>query len=60
MLEHRYVEELVKDIQRNFGQLETQMQGLPASAFNLTKTQSILHDLGISWLDLDSELNTSI
>ena len=46
VLEHRYVAEMTKDIQRNFVQLEANMQGMPASAFNLTKAQAILNDIG--------------
>ena len=35
------------------------MQGKPASAFNLTQQQSILHEIGAAWSDLESEINTS-
>ena len=35
------------------------MQGKPASAFNLTQQQSILHEIGEAWSALESEINTS-
>jgi len=36
------------------------MQGLPPSAFNLTKAQAILNEIGLGWIELESEINTSI
>ena len=36
------------------------MQGLPASAFNLTKSQSILNEVGQAQIALEADLNTSI
>lgn len=36
------------------------MQGLPASAFNLTNSQSILNEIGVGQLALDHEIHTSI
>ena len=36
------------------------MQGLPASAFNLTKTQAILNEIGLGQIALEDEVNTSI
>ena len=60
VLEHRYIEEFFKDIHRNYEQLEASMQGLPPSAFNLTKAQAILNEIGLGWLALESEINTGI
>ena len=60
VLEHRYIEKMLKDIRRNYAQLEASMQGLPPSAFNLTKAQAILNEIGLGWIELESEINTSI
>ena len=51
---------MIKDIQRHYSQLESAMQGLPASAFNLTKSQSILNEVGLAQIALEADLNTSI
>ena len=36
------------------------MQGLPATAFNLTTSQAILNEVGLGWIALEAEINTSI
>ena len=36
------------------------MQGMPASAFNLTKSQSILNEVGTNLAELEAEVTTSI
>ncbi len=36
------------------------MQGRPPEAFNLTKAQSILSEIGLGQIALDDEVNTSI
>ena len=60
VLEDHYVEELLRDILRNYSQLEASMQGLPPSAFKLTKSQAILNEVGLGWIALENEINTSI
>ena len=60
MLEHRYISELIKDISHNYAQLQASMQGRPPEAFNLTKAQSILNEIGLGQIALDDEVNTSI
>ena len=60
VLEHRYITELLKDIQRNYSNLEASMQGHPPSAFNLTKNQAILNEVGLDQLALETEMSTSI
>ena len=52
VLEHRYVEEMLKDAQRNYSQLESSMAGLPPSAFSLTKSQAILNEIGLGLISL--------
>lgn len=51
---------MLKDIQQNFTRLEDSMQGLPPTAFNLTKAQAILYEVGLSWRAFEQEINTSI
>ncbi len=36
------------------------MQGRPPEAFNLTKAQSILNEIGLGQIALEDEVNTSI
>ena len=50
----------MKDISQNYAQLQASMQGRPPEAFNLTKAQSILNEIGLGQIALDDEVNTSI
>ena len=59
ILDNSFVNEMLKEISRNFAQLQAGMQGKPASAFNLTQQQSILHQVGQAWNILEGEINSS-
>lgn len=60
ILEHSFVAEMLKDVARNYTQLQASMQGRPPSAFNLTQQQAILNDIGEAWVLLEGEISTSV
>ena len=61
VLENRYIEEFLKDVQRNYNQLEKSISAQPHNVeIRLTQTQSILNEIGGNLIALENEINTSI